>query len=258
MLYFPQLSSGATAQYPLVKRRVHRTILNDLGSGRAIKLPDPGAAKIEWEFTFRGLGASERAELETFFHAVEGRLGEFTLLGPTDNLLVWSEDFGAAAWTKGPLISIESGAGGTRLVNTGAASQSVQQTVNGPGWYRYCFSLSVRSDTPTPVTLYREAGGATEEQTWTAGPQWTRPALSGKSQTNAESVTFGIRLAPGAAVEVFGPQAEAQPAPSSYRKTTSRGGVFPRARFDHDALQVVTEGPEQHGCTVRVVAAISS
>ncbi len=52
----------------------------------------------------------------------------------------------------------------------------------------------------------------------------------------------------------MGCMAEAQPAPSAYRRTTSRSGVYRRARFDDDLLTMISEGPEQHSCRVRIVA----
>jgi hypothetical protein len=67
-------------------------------------------------------------------------------------------------------------------------------------------------------------------------------------------VTFGIRLNPASAVEVYGMQVEAQLAPSAYRKTMSRSGVHQAARFDNDVLTMVSDGPEQHSCKVRIVA----
>jgi hypothetical protein len=51
-------------------------------------------------------------------------------------------------------------------------------------------------------------------------------------------------------------QVEAQLAPSAYRKTTSRSGVHQKARFDNDVLTLVSDGPEQHSCKVRIVASL--
>jgi hypothetical protein len=67
-------------------------------------------------------------------------------------------------------------------------------------------------------------------------------------------VTFSIELAPGATVEIFGIQAEAQVSPSSYKPTTARSSVFPRSRFDADSLQVVANGFERHSTSIRIVS----
>jgi hypothetical protein len=265
MLYFPQLLSGATAQYPFVKRRIQRTAVSSAPDGRTLKLLDPGWTLVEWELTLGTLSSQERAELETFFSTVEGRLGEFTFLDPTDNLFVRSEELTAAAWSKGPFIEFTEGAadpnGGTsatRIFNAGAASQRIQQALEGPGWFHYCFSLYARSDMPGSLTVFRTTAGGEETATYPISSSWKRLAHSGRSQGAEAGVAFGISLEAGASVEVFGMQAEAQPAPSTYRMTTFRNGLYENARFDDDSLRLVSEGPEQHYCTVRIVAYVAS
>ena len=209
MLYFPQLVSGATVQYPFVKRRAYRTVSNTLLDGRTLKLLDAGGIRIQWEFAFQALSDQERALLEEFVQAVEGRLGEFTLLDPTDNLLFWSGDIEAAAWTKGPLISVtggvgdpNGGTGASGVLNTGMAAQSIQQTINGPGWYCYCFSVYARSAAASDVTLFRSTGGVTEQRGYRLSGNWKRLVLSGRTESAAESVTFGLTLPPAAAMDV--------------------------------------------------------
>ena len=262
MLYFPQLLSGATAQYPFVKRRVYRTAATATLDGRLLKLSDPAWARFEWELAYRTLTAEERDDLEAFHRSVEGRLGEFTFLDPTENLLGWSGDLDRTIWEKGPLLSLaggladpDGGENATRVTNSAAASQTLQQAIHGPAWFHYCFSLFVRSDSPTSLTLFRSTGGNEEGTVHTARSVWRKLTHSGKSQGADETVTFGIRLDAGSAVEVYGMQVDAQPAPSADRKTTSRSGVHENARFDDDSLTFVAEAPEQHSCTVRIVAA---
>ena len=265
MLYFPQLVSGATVQYPFLKRRVQRTITNNLAGGNALKLLDPGWAKVEWELTFETLNSEERSRLEEFFDAAGGRLNEFTFLDPTQNLFLQSEDLGASAWTKGPLVALNTGIadpnGGmsaTRMSNTGSASQRIQQTIEAPGCFCYCFSLYARSEAAARVVLFRSTGGTEETTSYAIGASWVRLVLPGASQSEDESVGFGLSLEPGTAVDIYGLQAEAQPAPSMYRKTTSRCGVYSRARFDDDLLSITSYGPEQHSCTLRIVAPMGS
>jgi hypothetical protein len=265
MLYFPQLYTGATAQYPFVKRRIYRTITSAAPDGRMLKLGDPGWSMTEWALRFETLTSQERTELEAFFNSVEGRLGEFTFLDPTDNLLVRSGDLTAAAWTKGPLVQIsagqadpEGGLEATRLSNSGAGTQTIQQTVEGPGWFHYCFSFYASSQQPVSLAVFRFTGGVEVARSYPVNSRWTRLVLSGRSQGAQESITFGISLEAGAAVNVYGMQVEAQPAPSAYRKTTSRGGVHANARFNDDVLELTSEGPEQHSSTVRILASLAS
>jgi hypothetical protein len=109
MLYFPQLSTGAVAQYPLIKRRVYRTVTNRLADGRRIRLSDAAAQRVEWEIAFEALSDAERRQLEQFFASAEGRLREFTFLDPAGNLLAYSEELTAGAWTRGPLLTLVQG-----------------------------------------------------------------------------------------------------------------------------------------------------
>ena len=45
MLYFPQLSTGAVGQYPIQKRRLTRTVVNEAFDGARFKLACPEACR---------------------------------------------------------------------------------------------------------------------------------------------------------------------------------------------------------------------
>ena len=64
MRCFPQLSSGALAQYPIEKRRLTRTLVNVLPGGDRFKMADPDAAATEWTVDFQTLSDQERSALE--------------------------------------------------------------------------------------------------------------------------------------------------------------------------------------------------
>jgi hypothetical protein len=261
MLYFPQLVTGATVQYPLVKRRVQRNIVSRTPGGRWLKFFDPGGARIEWDLTFQALTSQERENLETFFRQTEGRLGEFTFLDPTDNLLHYSEELAEATWSRGTSLTLTENVadplGGTRATlihNSSETPDYLQQFVPGPGNFHYCFSLYARSDTPANLTLFRTAGVVEESETQPVQSNWRRLVHSGRSESADPAVLFGIRIDGGAQVDVFGMQVEAQTAPSDYRRTNTRNGVYYQARFDNDVLRMTSEGPEEHCCTLRIVA----
>src|SRR5882762_7704354 len=91
MLYFPQLSTGAVGQYPIQKRQLTRTVINEASDGARHKLADANAAAVEWSLNFQTLTDDEREGLTQFHGSVEGQWGDFTFLDPTDNLLCWSE-----------------------------------------------------------------------------------------------------------------------------------------------------------------------
>jgi hypothetical protein len=77
--------------------------------------------------------------------------------------------------------------------------------------------------------------------------------FSGASEGVSESVLFGLELEPGTSIDVRGLQVEAQPGTSTYKRTTSRCGIYPNARFDDDALEILTAGPGRHSCTIKVI-----
>src|SRR5258707_10248700 len=158
MLYFPQLSTGAVGQYPIQKRRLSRTVVNEGWGGTRLKLADPDASAVEWILDYQTLTDNERDALEQLFGGVEGRLGDFTFLDPTDNLLCWSEKLDEAVWERNLLVTITPGIadpnGGTRasrISNTGSGPLAIQQVVNGPGWFHYAFTLRVTSAHPKQI-----------------------------------------------------------------------------------------------------------
>ena len=262
MKFFPQLVTGSIAQYPLVKRAVYRTIWNTAMDGSDDRLGDAGAERLEWELRYEGLSREEQERLAAFHGEMEGRLKEFTFLDPTGNLLARSGEPEASVWEKSPLLTLATGipdpAGGTeafRLINTGPVEQSLQQLITAPGWFAYCWSVYARSAAATKVTLYWRSGTEENAKEFAVGPSWKRFVHSGKAESQETAVWFGVRLGPGMAVELYGMQAEAQPAPSPYRRTGLRGGIYEGARFDVDELIVAAVEPELHTCTVRIVTA---
>ena len=259
MLCFPQLFTGAVGQFPIVKQRLSRTVVNESDYGVTVKLADAAAAAAQWELTFETLSDDERAALTDLHSAVEGRLGAFTFLDPTDNLLVWSEKLDEPAWERNSLLTVTAGVadpdGGTRasrISSAGAGPLAIQQVVNGPGWFRYAFGLAVRSDLEQQIRLIRSTATQTHSALFPIGPAWRRILLSGKFDGSEESVTFGIELGAGGSAEVFEAQAEAQAGASGYKKTLSAGGVYPAARFVDDELTVTADGPGRHSCKVRI------
>src|SRR5579864_907684 len=165
MPYFPQLSSGGTAQYPIKKRYKERTIVNTCEDGHTIKLFDPGAASQEWQLVLQDLTDSEIDALQQFFASSEGRLNSFTFLDPLNNLLMWSDAPDQTVWQRSSLLQVQlniddpiGGINAARLLNSTATDLTLQQTVNTPGWYSYCFSLYVRSTLDTNISLQLQAG----------------------------------------------------------------------------------------------------
>ena len=256
MLYFPQLSSGATGQFPIQKKRTARALVNQSVQDYEIKLVDPGAATTEWQISFAELTDQELAALETLFAATEGRLTPFTFVDPTDNLLAWSQEQNQAVWQADPLLTLTAniadplgGTGAFQVTNAGLATQILQQSIAAPASLGYCLSVYARSNQSTQVWLVR----GSETNTSTISPQWTRLTSAGQQSSENDSISFGIALNPGSTVDVFGMQAEAQPAASLYKQTAETGGVYPNARFRDDVMTITTVGPNRHSCEMNII-----
>lgn len=261
MNFYPQLQSGAIAQFPLTATRRVRTVGRDTEDGRRVIGLDAEAGRIEWELNYRDLTIPEWETIEGFFDAREGRLGTFAFLDPMANLLAWSGDFSKAVWVKDPLLSASAGyadpSGGTgawQLSNSGGAAQRIMQTAAAPGWFTTSWSVWARSGGASAVRLVRRAGAVEHTLQQTIGPVWKRVAFGGAPGGGGESTSFGIEVAAGGAVEIFGPQAESQPAAGSYKATGALSGVYTAARFDMDELSGVSQGDGRMGTTVRISA----
>jgi len=263
MLYFPQLASGALTQFPLRWTDNFRAATNTMPDGSTISLADNGATAVSWHFAFTGLSEGERAALQSFFETTQGARTSFTMLDPADNLVAYSEDFTQSCWAPGPLLQITpgisdpwGGTAATALTNTAQAVQALTQQIDGAGGYRYCFSVYLRSDTAQTVSLTLSCAGSAVRQAVVTSANWQRAVLSGVPG-NGEGVSFGIEVASGACVQLFGAQAEAQPAPGTYKKTGIRNGVYEDCRFDQDELQMIATGTGAYRCSLRVRSAVN-
>lgn len=261
MLVFPQLVTGSIAQYPFRRRRLRRTIVNELRDGTTIKAHDPGASVFEFAGDLRELTDTEREQLENLFAETEGRLRPFVFIDPEDNLLEQSGALTTTVWNAAPGIGLTGGAADPvgsntawQAVNSGAAPGSIEQSIATPGWFQYCFSLWVRSSSPVTVELYRETASSSGSAVVTAANEWKRFATSGKLENTDELIRFGLRIPAGAQATIFGPQVDAQWNPSPYRKTTTRNGLHSRAFFADPELHITATGPNRNAARVRIHA----
>lgn len=260
MLYYPQLTTGSLSQYPVSRTNHRRTVKNALADGSDIREEDPGAAQVIWDLSYAHLTTSEFTSIEELFAAVEGRLGTFTFLDPTDNLLNWTEDLTHNTWTSDPLLQITLGiadamgsTGGIRLTNTAQAAQTVGQSIAASSAFQYCFSAYLRSDAPCTVQLVASSqSSGPVRQTFDVGSGWTRAIASFQLGSQDDGIHFGVELPAGCSVTVFGPQVEAQIGAGPYKKATDMAGVYTKSRFDSDSLTFTATGPEQYSCSVRI------
>lgn len=260
MLVFPQLSTGASSVYPITKSSRFRTAVNELGDGSKDIFEDADAESTAWELRAQGLTSVEWNAIDTLFQVVAGRWGTFTFLDPAGNLLAQSENFAASEWTNGPALHFTAGVadptggtGATTAVNTGAAVQSVAQTLAIPGNFQYVFSVWARTSGGTGVTLSIAAGTTASTRAFTLGTTWRFISLAANLQQTSAAVTFSVLLAPGVTVDLFATQAEAQLAPSDYKQTGARNAVYSNARFAEDTLTVTARGTDIFDTVIRIV-----
>jgi hypothetical protein len=258
MLVFPQLTTGAAALYPVTKQGLQRTVVNALADGSTVVYADPDGAVAGWALRATGLTLAEWNAIESLFQQTAGMAGTFTFLDPVGNLLLQSENFSAGAWTAGALVQLTAGISdplgttrATALVNTGQASAGLTQILNVPGNFQYCLSTWVRSTSGSAVTLTI----ANSSKSFAAGTQWARVYFSSNpGQAGAATVTFGVQVAAGGSVELFGMQAEAQLGPSDYKLTGAAGGVYPKARFGSDQITVTAQGTDVYDTTIQIMS----
>jgi hypothetical protein len=263
MLYYPQLTTGSIAQFPVTRTVNMRTVANQLPSGFTIRMADTGAQKVQWRLVYSDLTDGERSALESLFEASEGQLNTFTFLDPTDNLLMWSEDWTQSAWTPDALLQVAGGmpdplggSAGMQLTNTAQTTQRIVQNTSGPSWFVYCYSVYVRSNVPATIQLVVTATGEASLTAVTTGAAWTRVTAAGGLSVEQDGIGFGVQLPAGVQVDAFGAQVEAQPGAGLYKQTIDLGGVYSSTRFSSDLLSVTATAPNQHSCQIGLISSL--
>ena len=261
-LFYPQLTSGALAQYPLRKTRITRTIKNILADGNMILLPDSGARRTIWQLEYSNLSLADVQSLQSHFTACKGPFSAFTFIDPTANMLVSSTDLTNAAWQKSSLLQIQTGAidpfGGTTaqtITNYGQNTQELAQSLEVPAQYQYCLSLYAAAIGQTPITLFQRGPNAQQSKQMILSSGWNRLVLSGRLNDTGSIITVGISLEAGTQVQVFGMQLEAQISPSRYQPTAATGGVYANAHWAVEQLQITAEDTNLYATTVSIEAA---
>lgn len=263
-LFFPQLSTGAVAQFPFSKLRVVRNIQNVLADGSVFVTPDPGSARIAWNLSFVELTPADMQVLQAFFSRCSGPFAAFTFIDPADNMLAFSTDLTNAAWNVSPDLHVTAGVsdpfGGQSafmLTNTGQTAETISQTVSSPSNYQYCFSIYVRSPVANAsAALARTGSTARAETTFLCGTAWTRMLSQGRLNDPGTALTSEIKLQPGQALYVFGPQLEPQLEPSAYRPTTLRCGVYANAHWGSNQLWFSADGPDSYATSFSIESAL--
>lgn len=257
MNWFPQISSGAIAQFPLQRKRQWRAITNVLESGEMVSLRDSTGGQIEWRLGYRDLTDPEVGSLTALYAASAGGAVPFGFVDPMANLLGWSEDLSQPGWQFGLLTTTGGGSDpvGTQrawtLQNATSGEQQLSQTVGLPGSYTACFSAYVRADAAGTLGILRDSRRVNVP----VGPQWKRIQLGGAGTAGNVQSTFSLAIGGGASLRVFGLQVEAQPWPSPYRPTGSATGILEETRFGGD-LAVTRTAPGLSSCQLTLISRI--
>ena len=252
-LFFPQLLSGALAQYPIEKTRVVPSIKNVLPDGNMVLATglnsNPRASRLVWQLSYSELSTADMTSLKEHFNACNGPFRGFTFIDPTENMLVSSGDLTAKVWQSGA-IQISSGVedpqGGNQgfvLTNISQASQQIAQTLTVPANYQYCFSAYVKCAQQETITLLRSGTKASNSTVLPVTSNWTRLISAGRLNDPGNHFTGGIVLMPGQQVTAYGIQLEAQLQPSRFRVTGKVGGVYPSAHWGVQEFAIVAEAP---------------
>lgn len=245
-LFFPQLVSGAIAQYPISRVRLVRTVKNTLANGDLVLYEDLGAGQLIWNLEYAELSNVDLALLQSHFTACAGPYHAFTFLDPTGNLLNWSSDLTQPLWTPPPSFVIAAGAAdpngglaGFNLTNNGQITQGIAQSLIVPAAYQYVLSIYIRSAAGAAVTLSRTGQYASSAETFVANANWQRISISGTLQDSGNTLNVGFTLGAGEQVNVYAPQLEPQLAPSRARLTAQQGGVYANAHWAVNSLPVI-------------------
>ena len=263
-LFFPQLASGAIAQYPIRKTSVVSTVKNVLPDGSMLVYRYPNAPQNRiWQLVYNDLDVADMQALAAHFSACAGPLHAFTFIDPTENMLAWSSDLRMPPWASLPLVQMTPGLpdpaggnGGFTVTNVGEAYLEITQSLTVPASYQYCLSLYAMSAQASQLVLSRRGASAEQSMTFPVGTSWTRAISSGRLQEAGTQLTIAIGLAAGQQVSLYGVQLEPQVTPSRYRATASNGGIYANAHWGVDQLTTVAEAPNLYSTSFSIEAVI--
>jgi len=244
MAFYPQLLTGAVAQFQFEKRLEERAVLNRAADESTYAAADPAARRMRWNLAYAGLTRAEFAALDALFATSEGRLNAFTFLDPTANLLGWTEDFSAAVWHKDASLAVVGNVAGPmgdgfQLTNSGQDWAEISQRLLAPTNYVYAFSVWVKGS--GNIRLRRIGAAENAALQFPLSGVWHRIELDGGLGETGTGISFAIGLPAGGQADVAGPQVEAQLVAGEYKKSVGRGGVYTAARFAQDRIESKVE-----------------
>lgn len=240
-LLFPQLLTGAVAQFPVGKEYLPATALNVQEDGTRYRYSDPDPIRIAWTLRYQHLTSSETNALEAFFKTTLGPVLPFTFLDPLNNLLAWSEDLSDAIWQKSPLLN----ASGTTLSGAGTATQILPC----PQSATLCFGVLARSDQPAQMSLTL----TDQTEQFIVSERWRQYFVTRTGSGDAATAEATI-ISAGNSLQLAKIMVAAQPAPGAYVPTNDISGIMTKTRFDQDRLTITAQGVNDLSCEIRLVS----
>ena len=254
MLLYPQLLSGAVAQYPLRISREMANAFNLQEDGTRYLEVTTNPSTLRWQLTYKHLQRQEIDALETFFEATRGPLLTFIFLDPTGNLLNCSEDLSQPFWERSPQLAVSQIIGDLstsfELASTGGGVAVLSQIVPCPSKALLCFSLYARANQATQMTLAVWDTSNRTQKIFSVGADWKQYFVSQIGSGQDAEKTLEVSLNGASPIQVSRISLNAQPAPASYVKTSQRSGIKPQTRFDQDTLLVTALGDDAFSCSV--------
>lgn len=221
---------------------------------------DSGYSHRLWTLSYIDLSLSDIQALQGHFAACSGPLRAFTFIDPTDNMLLWSSDLSQPVWQNpSATITVHGGAadpfGGSSaftITNNGESAEGLTQTLSVPSNFNYCFSIYLANVQETSATLIRSGSSTTQTASGRVSQGWTRLVSAGRLNDSGTEFAVGLRLSPGQQLTAFGPQLEAQPAPSPYRSTAQSSGVYPDSHWAVEQLPIAATAPDLFSTTFTI------
>jgi hypothetical protein len=261
MIVFPALQSHAIVQLPTQCTTNVRVAEVKTVSNHSHSYVDATHKYKAWNLVFRHLNDVERATLTNFYLAAEGRLRTFRFLSPFENLHRHS-DLMLAYWTADPQLLIQGSQtdafgslSAIRISNPTASAGRFVQLLDAPGWFRYTSSLYV-SGSQLDCRLYAASVNESTGTKLTGGMGWTRTSVTFSGLSSSLSLQAGIEIGPFSEVTICGPQLEVSAAPSTYKQTDHRNGIYVHCRFDNDTLTWESEAVNSHSTQCVIITRI--
>ena len=257
MRIFPELSSGAAAQFPWRRTIGYRAVRNSFVAGEEIDFGDVSFETRRWELPLIDLEDDEWQAIRDLFEETGGRRLPFTFVEPGANLLAWSESLDEDVWVRSTGVAINAGqpdpSGGAAAVSMSAGgSWTVSQSIAAPASRAFAASAWLQCSVSGSTLGLSDGAGQTKQLPIDGDGAWRLYELPWRQASAAEQIIFQISGSGGATIGAYGLQVEPQLGRSSYKRTRAQSGVFANAYFDQDSLEQSVTAPNQNSGTVRI------